>query len=252
MNAMEMHPYFTEIPLRSFEAMAFEGHLSEVLLALIVDPLEAEDVSRAIWDVQEVRIELNEDGRIVEAPIRLEDFLDLGSKMFEQMKITIAQWTMAHGDAEDALRSIAALDRRLAIWCASDVAAGCLGLVPAMYSSPSRAINMAKAWIVGLANTTHVALASSAACRLAEKLEAESEYSANETSQARIAAIASAAYSASSVFYVSEDNSQVVFHAAQARSAQEVSTTGAADNSAYPGDIRLQEVIANACMTFPG
>ena len=113
---MQMHPYFTEIPLRSFVAMAFDGHLSEVLLALIVDPHEADDVSRTIWDVQEARIELLQDGRIVEAPIRMDDFLNLPSKnALEHLKITLAQWVFTFERAPEPMGLLTKWSPRLGV-----------------------------------------------------------------------------------------------------------------------------------------
>lgn len=118
MTAMQMHPYYTEVPLRSFEAMAFEGNLSEVLLALIVDPNEAEDVSLTIQNVYDTKIELDFEGKIISAPITLEDFQNLPSKnAFEQLKITLSQWAMTKSST-DAIIEIARWDRRLGAWCA--------------------------------------------------------------------------------------------------------------------------------------
>lgn len=150
---MEMHPYYTEIPLRSFEAFEFEGHLSEALLALIVDPLEAEDVSRAIREVYPTRIELAINGKIADAPIALADFLNLPSKhAFEQLKITLSQWAMTKSSS-DAIVGLARWDRRLGAWCAC----ACSRVAQSFYSEEHlESIEITEAWVRGEADMEEV------------------------------------------------------------------------------------------------
>jgi hypothetical protein len=272
MNAMQMHPYFTEIPLRSFEAMAFEGHLSEVLLALIVDPHEAADVAREINEIHETWIELAPDS---EAPIALEDFERLPTKdAFEKLKITLAQWVMTTERADIALRILAEWDVRFGIWCACAVAREALPVINEYEQRPSIAVDVAEEWVRGMAakedahhatvqassyaslciRVEHVYAAANAAANVAmAATEAAwsiyfaelSEYaddaeSASEYSSRSAISYAEAAASASAV----ATNAAIVAGFGIAYSDREMARTKAL--------FTLREVVANACLTFPG
>jgi hypothetical protein len=236
MTAMQMHPYFTEIPLRSFEAMAFEGHLSEVLLALIVDPHEAEDVSRMIRDIYSTRIELDFDGKITSAPITLSDFQDLPSKhAFEQLKITLAQWVMTTERADSAVGALASWDRRFGVWCACAAARDALRFVPEDEERPLRAIEAAEAWVRGMATRAQVSAAREAA-----------------RAAARAAYAAFAAARAADAAYYAADRASAAAAADAARAAYAAAADAAADAARVAELVRLREVVANACLTFPG
>jgi hypothetical protein len=263
---MEMHPYFTEIPLRSFEAMAFDGKLSEILLALIVDPHEANDVSRAILDIYPTRIDLvsNEDGRsIVDAPVRIEDFMDLGLKSFDAMKITVAQWVMTTDGASDALRVLTVWDRRFGVWCACAVAREALHYVLAEDQRPLRAIEAAEAWAIGKATietvTTADAAARSAANYAKAALGASVYNIAAADAAAQAAAIADAAVAAAAA--AADPAYEAADVAKKAARVASIAARRDADrredfenwNTAFYAELfRLREVIANACLSFPG
>lgn len=252
MTAMEMHPYYTEIPLQSFDAMSFEGHLSEVLLALIVDPHEAKDVARTIQEIHETWIYFVSDGKVVDAPIALADFQNLPSKhAFEQLKITLAQWVMTTKQADVALQTLSEWDQRFAVWCSCAVARTVLDLIPRGELRPLRVIETAEAWVRGKATISDVVVArasadaayeaASAAYDAARVVNANSYRSARgRVSEDVTRQAAEAAYAACSATYA--DGRSV--DAAARAVARTYSTTGEL--------IRLREVVANACLTFPG
>lgn len=244
---MQMHPYYTEIPLRSFEAMAFDGHLSEVLLALIVDPHEADDVSRTIWDVQEARIELLQDGRIVEAPIRMDDFLNLPSKnALEHLKITLAQWVFTFERAPEPMGLLTKWSPRLGVWCACSVAKEIH-----WYDDNDpvlRSIEVAEQWVIE--NRYAILLTQEY-----NKIFATAQSMASPDYTAAYLAVLSA--------HMAWDNecdpsavADVVSDTAWNVADWWANSTNTID---YDMDVarsaelvRLREVVANACMTFPG
>jgi len=224
---MKTHPYFTEIPQRSFDAIVKNGYLSEVLVALLVDPLEADDVAESIYRKTETAIRLSANYHIFSATIELADFQGLPSKdAFEKLKITISQWVMTTNRADDALRVLAMWDRRFGVWCACQVARDALRFVPSGEQRQLRAIEATEAWVNGKATLDEVRSSGTAAN------DAANAVSHADTLYAAVYASA-AAYGAN-----------VAYYAANAAAC-------AADNDAVEL-IRLREVVANACLTFPG
>jgi hypothetical protein len=234
---MEMHPYFTEIPLRSWKAIVRRVLLSEVLLSLVVDPLESEDVSKQMREIGPTWIRMP----LGDAPIRYFNFEDLGSKALSQMQITIAQWVMTDKNASSALSTLTDWDKRFGVWCACAVARTLLRFVPEGELLPLRAIETAEAWSIGKASIKDCRAAVTAAFDAAEAAYRNDN-----------AAAAEAAYAAADVADAAAETA--VFAAADietvcARAANANSTTDAE----YADElIRLREVVANACMTFPG
>ena len=190
---MPAHNVFTEIDARSYAAIVKKGYLSEVLLALLVDPLEAEDVAESIDTRRFSSILLQANGRVVSAPIRLEDFQSLPSKdAFEKLKITLYQRVMKSGRAESALSQITEWSQRIGVWCACAVAREALRYVPEGDQRPLRAIEMAELWAVGKATINEVKAASYDA------------YNTYASAPRRLAGFAAAAY-ASPVAWIFAD-----------------------------------------------
>jgi hypothetical protein len=273
------HSQYTEIPLRSFEAMTFEGNLSEVLLALIVDPLEAVDVARTILDIYPTEIELSLNGNVVDASIALSDFVNLPSKhAFEQLKITLAQWVMTTKQADDALKTLTEWDGRFGVWCACAVAREAIRSIPKDELRPLRAIKAAEAWVSGKSSVRRARNAAAAAEAAAEEAAAYADEAADDASNAiyniraayDVRAASDAAYAAS---YVARAAYTAAAHATDAAihtagvacgAARVAAQCDAAYVAAAFADVslwtsardaelvRLREVVANACLTFPG
>lgn len=263
-KTMDMHPYLTKVPSRSFDIIYKNGWLSEALLALIVDPLAAEDIERTLERVRE-RITIVpdfEDNLPYDAPIRLADFKDLGSKWVQVMLETMAQWVMyQQGSASAAIGSIYLIDRRIAAWCACSVAREALRVMPPEDDRPLRAI-IAVEKMVGSRRNNGVAQMYSEASEEAARrylLSAEStRVSANYYLDASRSAAAVAAGNLIQILTGSKERDQAVFVVdcvAYALAYYEVSKdVRRADDWGTVKQMelmRLREVIAKACLSFP-
>jgi hypothetical protein len=117
---------FTEISKASVSEIVKKGLLTEVLLALIVNPSNAVDIDAAIVARNESFIEIDAGGgpeSRYRAPIYPSDFASNGAKAFEMMKTTVSQWCRATRlDPSFALMSITYWDIRFGVWCASEIA----------------------------------------------------------------------------------------------------------------------------------
>jgi hypothetical protein len=239
---MPAHNVFSEIDARSYASIVKNGWLSEVILALLVDPLEAADVAESIKSATGTAIELKLNGRVFEAPIGLSDFQNLPSKdAFEKLKITLSQWAMTMGYANVSLRTIAEWDRRFGAWCACAVARDALRFVPRNELRPLRAIETTESWVLGMATAESAAGAAYAAAT------AGAAYSSAADAAAYSAAYASNAAS----------NDAAAAAAADAASASADAAARASNAVAWTSNrsaelVRLCEVVSNACLTFPG
>lgn len=99
---------FTFVPERSLQAFS-RGRiptLRELLCALIVDPLEAEDAAEQLDPL--------------EISCTLTDFADRGAAMYRASLETIAQWVIMKsriGEMFSAMDAIGRYDARLGTWC---------------------------------------------------------------------------------------------------------------------------------------
>jgi len=250
---MKMHSYYTEIPLRSFDAIVKKGYLSEVLMALLVDPLEAEDVADSIYRKTETAIKLEVSDRVFSAPIGLTDFQNLPSKdAFEKLRITLSQWVMRTDGANDALRELTMWDLRFGAWCACAVAREALRCVPKGEQRPLRAIETAEAWVAGRAGPDDVRRAAAAAA--AADAAAAAAAAAYAAAAAAAAAYAAAYAAADAAFATSLAANDAVYAASASASAANDAVYASLKWSRIREAelIRLREVVANACLTFPG
>ena len=230
-----MHPVFTEIPQRSYNALVRKGTLEEVLLALITDPLAAEDVAD----------ELEAKTRKLPA-VTPSVFADLGANALSAWKITVAQWVMTQADARPALRALIAYDRRLGVWGACQVAREALSYVFVGEDRPRIAIETTEAWVVGRASIEQVRQSAAAA-------NAAAVSAAYATSAAAWAAAAAANAAADAAYAAYAATAAACATAAAAAAADAAYAYGSAKwNAARDAElIRFREVVANACMTFP-
>lgn len=221
-----------------------------MLLALLVDPFEADDMADSINSKTETAIDIEVNDRVFSAPITLKDFQSLPSKdALEKMKITLAQWVMTTEQAGVALSGLTMWDRRFDVWCACAVAREALRFVAEGELRPLRAIETAESWVRGIATAAQVESAAAAADDAAYFPYAEAAYAATAAyAAAYVAIVESAAYFAASA----------AVNVAEARAASAaLAARAAAYSEKYRAIrdaelIRLREVVANACLTFPG
>jgi hypothetical protein len=270
MTDMEMHPYLTKIPSRSFDIIYKNGWLSEALLALVVDPMAAEDVEKTLERVRE-RITIVpdfEDNLPYDAPIRLADFKDLGSQWVQVMLETMAQWVMyQEGNATAAIGSICLIDRRIAAWCACSVAREGLRVMPPEDDRPMRAIVAIEEMVKTKRKDVAAQRASDASNAAARRYSVSSERGWNTAGEG--------AYG----YYINASRS--VFATATGDLIQILTGSKGRDQAAMVVDcvayaiayyevsedvrrvddwgtvkqmelMRLREVIAKACLSFPG
>lgn len=251
-----MHSIYTEIDARSYDAIVKNGYLSEVLLALLVDPLEAEDVADSVTTRDMGKISISVNGLVSSAPISPADFQALPSKDgFEKMKITLSQWAAVAADARESLLPMATWDVRFGIWCACQVARSALVYVPSGEERPLFAIEAAERWLQGKFYGTPIhsirsQLRSAADGAFASSVE--TVYSASQSAYAACAAALEASFyqNRRAAALCSSAASQAA--SAFADSLRLVTGSDRWRRASESESIRLRKVIAEACLTFPG
>lgn len=242
----KMHSYYTEIPLRSFDATVKNGWLSEVLTALLVDPLEAEDVAETLArsDTTYRMVFSLRDGVREPVPISLEYFMSLPSKsVFERLKITVAQWIMTQPDAMQAAYETTAWDQRFGVWCTCQAVRVCLPNVRFDDPNPSDAIAAAERWVIGLANVDAVNDAANKAIDSAVSAEVDGDVAASSAADA-------AAFSANAAL---GSGFKAAAYANDAISSAATSIlTARRQTSRVTVSVELRDVMARSCLTFPG
>lgn len=115
------HPYFTEIPQKSYDACISDDdpkRLQRLLFALVVDPDEAEDAFSQ-WETTSRSIYIRRTGFDVQW------FQSYGSAEVDRLLLTIRQWVLQAASVENALYEITIFDVRLGMWVACEVAKSC-------------------------------------------------------------------------------------------------------------------------------
>lgn len=240
------HPYYTEIYQRSFDAIVKNGWLSEILLALITDPLEAEDFAErlertspeALWILPYGKGE-----RRCPAPIFIEDFKMLSMNAETQWRVTLAKWVMRFAQADEAVRSLIYYETRVGVWAACQVVREAMRFIPADEDRPVEAVIRTERWASAKGTAAEATKAGDAALECSEELAGEN---------------AVAEDSAYAAYLVSNS----ISYRPEAEYAVEV-TAGVLASAYYKYEsirwnikrdselVRLREVVANACMTFP-
>lgn len=257
---MLMAPYYTEVPRRSFEAIVKNGWLSEILLALVTDPLEAEDLAErlergtgeSLWVLPAAKGQ-----RRYLAPTSVGDFHKLNIEAKTSWRVTMAQWVMHFKEARSAMKSLTSYDRRIGVWCACQAARKALPFLRNGEPRPLQAIETTESWLRGKATVDQV------------QKSADAAYSAANDASAFAATYSGADYAAAvSAFYAAQASatsaSAAVYFAAATDTAHAADDAINAVAAAYAADgspvwqkkrdeelVRLREVVANACMTFP-
>jgi hypothetical protein len=138
-------------------------------------------------------------------------------------------------------------DRRFGVWCACQVAREALRYIPRSEPRPLRAIKTAEAWVRGTATEDQADTAAQGA-------EAYAEIAENEYGDYLVFEASSAASSASYtvVGYDFAGDAAAGSASAFAYSAQASDPDVDWDEVREAELIRLREVVAAACLTFPG
>jgi len=133
------HTIYTEIPLRSFNALVGDKETIEnLLIALMVDEFAAEDVAEQIANQSMPRPDVS-----------AASFFDLGANAWDAWKATVSQWASRQVDARRAIRGITIYNRKLGVWCGCWVVRRVLPLVPAEDRTPRLAIETTESRLVG-------------------------------------------------------------------------------------------------------
>jgi hypothetical protein len=234
-----MHPVFSFVPNSSYKAYV-KGDLptlDELLCALIVDPLEAEDAAEQFGEKR--------------TPHSLGDFARISHGALRQALETIAQWVLWMRDnhrkgADFAIKSITRYSIRLGAWCAAQVARSVLSYL----DNPSKAeeaIKYTEQWVMYQAYIDYVYVAGYAADSLARELSYEGDESA-----------AFAMYSAAEAAFVVGNSSPMqsavgsVYAAASSKAFENASDLNLDyDDLVNKEMLRLSNVVAEACVSFP-
>jgi hypothetical protein len=211
------------------EAYARRGAatLEQVLCAAIVDPANAEDAS--------------EEYGVEGTPHSLRDFWEWRGATGIDLALQIAaQWTMQQKKADAAIRQIITWDRRVGVWCACQVAREALRFVPEGEVRPRIAVETAERWVVGDATIEEVRAARDAA-------RAAIAAAAYVTAYAATAAT-SAADAANAAAYLADAAADAAAYSAATAGLRRGQDWVRAKDAEL---VRLREVIANSCLTFP-
>lgn len=129
------HPFYTEVPQRSYEAYVGEGRpqLEELLCAFVVDPDEAVDAA--------------EQYGVRRTPHSLKTIRSMGSGAIDAAMLTISQWVSKQAGAGRAISQIGNYDRRLGIWCACSLESEVVNLLSSSgRQSGKRVIRRLRGW----------------------------------------------------------------------------------------------------------
>ena len=161
----------------------------------------------------------------------------------EAVAKALSDWALEQSDAREVLRTIARADRRIGVWLACASARTTLRYVPVGEDRPRLAIETAERWTRGDATESECIAAADATY---------TAYVADAGADAAVAAYA-AAYAAAAAYSSAADAA-----AYSADYAARAATRAAAPSAEKYRAIRdaelilLREVVANACLTFPG
>jgi hypothetical protein len=161
-----------------------------------------------------------------------------------------AQWTMRQKESPTAIWHIVEWDHRVGVWCACQVAREALRFVPKDEERPRIAIEIAERWVAGDATIEEVcaaAVGAYAASRVASRAAVDAAAAADATAAAAYTVTAAADAAAYAAYAARTTRA-----AASAAASVIGRSRGQVWERARDAElVRLREVIANACMTFP-
>ncbi len=118
---------FTCVPRGSFEALVLHGWLTEVVLALVTDPLEAQDLSEEVGPPVDFMgpcgqklIRQTEEGSFRVVPSSL-DVYRMGASMVDAWRLTMSQWVTVVDDPRSAMEGLMSYEIRIGTWCSSQL-----------------------------------------------------------------------------------------------------------------------------------
>lgn len=251
---MKMHPYYTEIPLRSFEAIVQNDWLSEILLALITDPLEAEDFAKLISRGQPETIYLfTDESKNFQAPlpISVHDFACLPAKSVSKWRITMSQWLAKQKSSYSTFLELSVYDTRMCMWAACYLARYSMQYLESPSENMIRTLSAAEHFIATGSDKSAVSNASRDLYRETSKMPYD-DYSVvhwvhNATKNAVNATLSlhDQRYISNSSVYAMEDVANVI--ACTKTEEDRERFTEVADQEFD----QLNQVVAQSCMTFP-
>jgi hypothetical protein len=236
----KMHPIYTAVPARSMWAYVKLTYpkLEEVLCAAIVDPHNARDAA--------------EEYGISGTPHSLEDFWDWRGAIGVDLALqVVSQWTMQQPEALWALNPIANWNRLLAIWCACRVAREGLRYVRESEDRPRISIETTERWLIDDATLDEVRAAAEAAAASSSVNTYGAAYAATSAAQATARAAAVSGLVQNDPFVFAVDSSARAVASAAAYAVDPRKNLGLWSSARDAELLRLREVVAKACLTFP-
>lgn len=229
---MKMHPVFTHVNQKSFEAYCQWPltKLESLMAAFVVDPHEAEDAF----------VEFGVEG----TPHSLEFIADRNKDLFGAALETISQWAMSQEDTRDIIAQITKYNTRLGVWCATRV-------VRCLRAYPRKQVAIAEAFVMSGVRTNEGKQSYDQFVKLIKKDPRKNG--------AWNAAVLSACYTAlasslseSTVTFASSITPKVVGTAAESLMRENVAL---GEEMGAQEELRqllvLRDVIAQGCLSFP-
>lgn len=140
-----MHPVYTEVPQRSYDAYVTGNRpkLTEVMCAFVVDPDEAIDSAKEYG--------------VRRTPHSLDVVRSMGAGAVDAALITISQWVSKQSGAGFAIEQIGNYDRHLGMWCVCILGPDVVKLLSSMgRREGQRVILLLKGWSKGIVSADEV------------------------------------------------------------------------------------------------
>lgn len=248
---MKMHSYYTEVEARSYDAIVKNGWLSEVLLAMVVDPLEAADVADVIIRNDAAKTMMIDGSQ--RALLSLS--YGLGASFLDRVKITASQWVSQQSDGRSVMAQLAGWDQKLGVWCACHLPVGMLARLPNDRPQARETIRKTLSWVFGQD-------AASTVLANAEKEAVSSEKTAigtlaansftNRAEDAAFAAYSVARSNRKSGMIKSAEDAVTSYLLAAYVAYSGISSAFAESEDLDPFSYASCQIIADACLSFPG
>lgn len=241
-----MHPVYSFVPQRSYRAYVKSDpptlSIDELLCALIVDPLAAEDAAEQLG--------------VKHTPHALSDFADIGIAQHRVALETIAQWVRQMVWPPKTLAQIAAYNQRLGTWCACQIARDVIPFIgdERRRSLCQKAVEATEKWIVLPESASEAKVARSSLVRAtsANQQYVDESVGAMDEACAGFLAVDAVLRFVGKTVRVEEGMSGVVFDA----TAAVAYASGARNANAISEARDLQmivvgDIIAQSCLSFP-
>lgn len=246
-----MHSHYTEVEARSYDAIVKNGWLSEVLLAMAVDPLEAEDVADVIARNDAMKTMMIDGSQ--RALLSLSD--GLGASFLDRAKITASQWASQQSDGRSVMAQLAEWDQKVGVWCACHLPVGMLARLPKDRPQARETIRKTLSWVFGQ-DTAATVLANAEKEAVSSKWTSVGMLAANSFAN-RVEDAAFAAYSVAksnrkSGMTKSAEDAVTSYLLAAYVAYVGRSSAFAESEDLDPFSSASCQIIADACLSFPG